>query len=708
MATFREGIENLKALSKKAIVERDVIELGAKIQAFKEGKIAEDKFKALRLARGVYGQRQQGVQMIRIKLPFGKVTPTQLRRICDVSEEYSTGKLHITTRQDIQIHYVSLDRTPQLWSDLEKDDVTLREACGNTVRNVTASAIAGIDKNEPFDVAPYADLVFRYFLRKPFGQELGRKIKIAFSSSDLDDAYTFIHDFGFIPKLKEQNGEVQKGFKVLVGGGLGAQPFLAHTAYEFLPETEIIPFIESSIRIFDRYGERNSRNKARMKYLIGKIGLEAYLELVEKESKAVQYNPEIDFELFHQLIEQPELDQIFIPEQILSQNSNPAFQEWFKTNVIEQKQQGYYAVYVKVQLGDFSTEQARLLADIVEKFASNDLRFTIDQSILMKFVKGEDLVHLYEALSGIDLGDSGYNSLADVTACPGTDTCNLGISNSTTVAKVIEDLIRAEYPELLYEQAIKIKISGCMNSCGQHGLAHIGFHGSSMKVEKATLPALQVLLGGGKTGDGSGRIAEKVIKLPSKRVLDIIRTLLNDFLSNQDDEQFNEYYDRKGNKYFYDLLKPLADLTTIKEEDFIDWGNDVKFKTEIGVGECAGVIIDLVATLLYDAQEKLANSRETFEFGFFADSIYHSYAAGIHAAKAILIEQKIHCNTHIGIIQDFDKNLASDFGFDAENTFANFIQQINQKNPTPEFAQSFLTQVSEFIDLIEKKTKKTV
>jgi sulfite reductase (ferredoxin) len=284
----------------------------------------------------------------------------------------------------------------------------------------------------------------------------------------------------------------------------------------------------------------------------------------------------------------------------------------------------------------------------------------------------------------------------------------LGISNSTTVAKVIEDLIRAEYPELLYEQSIKIKISGCMNSCGQHGLAHIGFHGSSMKVEKATLPALQVLLGGGKTGDGSGRIAEKVIKLPSKRVLDIIRTLLNDFLANQEDEQFNEYYDRKGNRYFYDLLKPLADLTTIKEEDFIDWGNEEKFKTEIGVGECAGVIIDLVATLLYDAKEKLANAKETYDLGYFADSIYHSYAAGIHAAKAILIEQKIHCNTHIGIIQDFDKNLASDFGFDAENTFANFIQQINQKNPTPEFAQSFLTQVSEFIDLIEKKTKKTV
>jgi sulfite reductase (ferredoxin) len=706
MATFREGIENLVSTSKQAIVEKDIIELGQKIQAFKEGTLAEDKFKALRLARGVYGQRQQGVQMIRIKLPFGKVTPTQLRRICEVSDEYSTGKLHITTRQDIQIHYVSLDRTPQLWADLEKDDITLREACGNTVRNVTASAIAGIDKTEPFDVAPYADLIYRYFLRKPFGQELGRKIKIAFSSSEEDDAYTFIHDFGFIPKIKNENGIEIKGFKVLVGGGLGAQPFLAHVAFDFLPASEIIPFMEASIRIFDRYGERNSRNKARMKYLIGKLGIDEFVRLVQLESKAVQYNPEVDFILFEQQLDYQTPENSISIENILNQSNDLSFNEWLKTNVIEQKQTGFFAVYVKVQLGDFTTEQARLLATITEKYASNDIRFTIDQSLLLKFVKSQDLVELYTALNAIGLGDSGYNSLADVTACPGTDTCNLGISNSTTVAKVIEDLIRAEYPELVYEQSIKIKISGCMNSCGQHGLAHIGFHGSSMKVEKSTLPALQVLLGGGKSGDGLGRIAEKVIKLPSKRVLDIIRTLLNDFFENQREENFNEYYDRQGNKYFYDILKPLADLSTIKEEDFIDWGNEEKFKTEIGVGECAGVIIDLVATLIYDAEEKLNNAKSTLENGSFADSLYHSYSAGIHAAKAILIENKVHCNTHAGIIADFDKHLASQFGFDEVNTFADFIQQINQEKASQAFANAYHQKVDRFVNEVSEKTKK--
>jgi sulfite reductase (ferredoxin) len=697
MARFRDGIENIASQNKQAVVERDIIELRDKIASFKNGEIAEDKFKALRLARGVYGQRQQGVQMIRIKLPFGKVTPNQLRRIAAVSDEYSTGHLHITTRQDIQIHYVSLDRTPELWADLEKDDVTLREACGNTVRNVTASAVAGIDKNEPFDVAPYADLVFRYFLRKPFGQELGRKIKIAFSSSDADDAYTFIHDFGFIPKI--QQGE--KGFKVLVGGGLGAQPFLAYVAYEFLPAKEIIPFIEASIRIFDRHGERNSRNKARMKYLVQKIGFDAFIELVKKEIKAVQYEPENDFITFEQNVVLSGTVNQTSMEEISRNTTNTSFKTWLKTNVFEQKQEGYYGAYVKILLGNFNTDQARKLAAIVEQYASEDIRFTIDQSILLKFIKAEELEALYLELESIGLNASGWNSVADVTACPGTDTCNLGISNSTEVSVVIEDLIRAEFPELLFEQNIKIKISGCMNSCGQHGLAHIGLHGSSIKAADGTLPALQLLLGGGSLGNGHGRIAEKVIKFPSKRILDVLRTLFKDYENNEKDETFNEYYDRQGNRYFYDLLKPLADTATVTESDYIDWGNEDKFKTAIGVGECAGVMIDLVATLLMDADEKLKLANESYTIGAWGDSIYHSYAAAIHAAKALLIENKVHCNTHAGILIDFDKHLGPTFGFTEENTFQSFVTRINTTTPSETFAAQYNKELSSLVDQIK-------
>jgi sulfite reductase (ferredoxin) len=698
MQSYRTELEQEISL-KEAIVEKDVLELGRKIEQFKNGSLHEDKFRALRLARGVYGQRQQGVQMIRIKLPFGKVTARQLRRIAAVSDEYSTGYLHITTRQDIQIHYVSLDRTPQLWADLEKDDVTLREACGNTVRNVTASPIAGIDPKEPFDVAPYADWVFRYFLRKSFGQELGRKIKIAFSSNTNDNAYSFIHDFGFIPVV--QNG--LNGFKVLVGGGLGAQPVLAKTAYEFLPVLEIIPFIEASIRVFDRHGERNNRNKARLKYLIAKIGWEAFQALVEEERKAVQFT-EADVQLFDQ---QPEVTP-YIPAttlaEVIAGATNPAFKEWLKTNVFEQKQSGYVAAFLKVQLGNFTTNQARRLADLIDFYAADDARFTIDQSVLLKFLLPEQLEELYTKLQEINLADSGYNSLADVTACPGTDTCNLGISNSTEVARVIEDVIRDEFPELLYNTDIKIKISGCMNSCGQHGLAHIGFHGSSMKVEGATVPALQVLLGGGNNGFGLGRIAEKVIKLPSKRVLECIRSLINDYLeSRSDNELFNEYYDRQGNKYFYDLLKPLADTTQLNPLDYIDWGQEEQFKTAIGVGECAGVVIDLVATLIFDAEEKIDAAREALAESRFADAIYHTYAAGIHTAKALLLGNNIRCNTHQGIINDFDQHLVPDYQLEGFNSFEELILQIRMQEAGEAFAKSYLAAVTSFVEQAKLK-----
>src|SRR5476651_1104744 len=278
MQSFRTELED-------PIVEKDIIDLEKKIRAFREGKIHDEKFRSLRLARGIYGQRQPGVQMVRIKLPFGKVTFKQILRIADIADEYGSGNLHLTTRQDVQIHYVSLDRTPQLWAELERDDITLREACGNTVRNVTSSPAAGIDPDEPFDVSPYAHAVFEYFLRNPICQDMGRKFKISFSSSDADTAFSYIHDIGAIPKLNSNN---ERGFKILLGGGLGAQPLLANIVEDFLPEDQLIPYIEAIIRVFDRYGERNNRNKARLKYLIQKIGLDEVLKLAADEWKALK------------------------------------------------------------------------------------------------------------------------------------------------------------------------------------------------------------------------------------------------------------------------------------------------------------------------------------------------------------------------------------------------------------------------------------
>lgn len=697
MKSFRSEIEN-------PLVEKDIIELAEKIERFKAGDIAEPKFRSLRLARGVYGQRQPGVQMIRIKLPYGKISPKQLIAIADISDEYSTGILHLTTRQDIQIHYVSLDRTPELWARLEQDDITIREACGNTVRNVTASDKAGIDPDEPFDVTPYAHAVFSYFLRKPFGQDLGRKVKIAFSSSDKDSALTYMHDIGFIPKLKTENGTEERGFKILLGGGLGAQPFLAQEVSDFLPETKIIPFIEATLRVFDRYGERVSRQKARLKFFINKIGLSEFLKLVEEETKALPYKEYSISRYTHLPV---------VTEYKIYTTLKPAdealYKIWLATNTFKQKQKGFYGVYIKVQLGNLTTETARELAKVVSMYASDDIRITINQGFLLRFVRQAALLPLYIQLKQLQLAYPGFDSVADITSCPGTDTCNLGISNSTYVSKVLEKVIYEEYPELVYNKDIKIKISGCMNSCGQHGLAQIGFHGSSFKVGKHVVPALQVLLGGGTIGDGKGRISDKVLKVASKRAPDVLRTLLDDYKLNAGEgENFNNYYERNGENYFYQLLKALGDNNDLKEDDYIDWGATDKFKTAIGVGECASVIIDLVTTLVYEAEEKLEWSAEAYDGGSWSDSIYHSYSAIISTAKALLLDKQVHVNTHHGIISDFDKHFTETGDIKLEMPFSKLALLVKENEPSGEFAEEYFAKAKAFFAKAKEYRDKTI
>ena len=406
MESFRSELEDLN----NPVVARDIIDLEKKIRLFRDGKIDSEKFRGLRLARGIYGQRQEGVQMIRIKIPFGRISTKQIRRIADISDEYASSTLHATTRQDIQIHYVSLDKTPELWAKLEKDEITTREACGNTVRNITASPTAGIDPNEPFDVSPYANEMFKYFLRNPICQEMGRKFKIAFSSSEEDTAYTFIHDLGFIPRIAFG----KRGFRVVIGGGLGANPYLAQLVYEFLEEDQIIPFTEAVLRVFDRYGERNRRMKARLKFLLDDIGLEKLMALIEEEKKALNTHS------YH--INPSSLSEAVLPDAVEGSTEiadNLRYEHWFKSNVFAQKQAGFYGVNVKVPLGNLSSDKARQFADVVDRYASNDVRVTINQGYLLRFVRPEALKGLYNALDSIALAEPGFDSVADITACTG-------------------------------------------------------------------------------------------------------------------------------------------------------------------------------------------------------------------------------------------------------------------------------------------------
>ncbi|OYY04673.1 MAG: nitrite reductase [Sphingobacteriia bacterium 35-40-5] len=670
------------------------------MREFREGKIHDEKFRSLRLARGIYGQRQPGVQMIRIKLPFGKVSFKQILRIADISDEYASSNLHLTTRQDIQIHYVSLDRTPELWAKLEQDDITLREACGNTVRNVTASSTAGIDPNEPFDVSPYAHATFKYFLRNPICQEMGRKFKIAFSASEADSAFTYIHDLGFIPKVQVKEGKEIRGFKVLFGGGLGAQPSIAHAIKDFLHEDELIPYIEATLRVFDRHGERTNRNKARMKFLVAKLGLEEVLRLIEAEKVAIRFKK---FVIDRETIALPEIPEIIsLPEAQITDQFQ--YQRWLDTNVFEQKQEGFYGVYIKVTTGDIPTAKARKFISAISGLVADEIRITINQGLLLKFARKEALPLLFERLKELDFVKPGFDSVGDVTTCPGTDTCNLGISNSTELARVLEDLISDEYDELLDNQDIKIKISGCMNSCGQHGLAQIGFHGSSLKAAGKVVPAAQVLLGGGTLGDGLGRAADKVIKVPSKRTKDVVRFVLDNYKNNKhENELFNEYYDRLGKDHFYQLLKPLADLSTLTPDEFVDWGHEETFETAIGVGECAGVMIDLVSTLLLEAEEKLQWSVESFDAKAYSDSIYHAYSVFISSAKAMLLDKGINSSTQTGIIRDFDEQYKESSILAGLGSFNDLVLQINKNEPSAEFAQHYVGTTVDFINRIKKE-----
>ncbi len=691
MQSFRTEIEN-------PVVEKDIIELERKIRQFKGGELDEEKFRSLRLARGVYGQRQPGVQMVRIKLPYGKVTSNQLLRISDVSDEYSRGRLHITTRQDIQIHYVDLERTPELWAQLEKDDVTLREACGNTVRNVTASETAGIDVNEPFDVSPYAHAVFQYFLRNPIGQEMGRKFKVSFSASDADTGLSYMHDIGFIAKIK--NGE--RGFKVMLGGGLGSQPRHADELYSFLPSDKIIPLMEGVIRVFDRYGERKSRAKARMKFLLKDIGLEGFKVLLEEQQLAIPFQTyPIDFESYP-ISEVAVVDAV--PEVEIEDEQE--FNKWKSTNLVPQKQKGFVAIGIKVLLGDFYTDKARELAKLVQDYAAGEIRLSLRQNILIPYVKEELVPFFYSELKKLDFVEAGYNKALDITACPGTDTCNLGISSSTGIAAELERVIKAEYPQYISNPDVVIKISGCMNACGQHNMANIGFQGMSIRTkDKLVAPALQVLLGGGNFGNGKGRFADKVVKIPSKRGPQALRLILDDYNANGNGASFADYYWEKGEHYFYEFLKPLTDIDNLTQDDFIDWGNAEKYKKEIGIGECAGVIVDLVATLFFESQEKIENSEDALEQGKWAASIYYSYQSIVNSAKALLTSEKVKTNTHAGIIKDFDRIFVETDKISLGQNFEDLATQLNKNKPSKAFAEAYLQDAKQVLEQLEAYRK---
>ncbi len=557
------------------------------VQRFWQKQISEVEFQRFRLQHGVYGQRQEGVQMVRIKIPWGGLSAEQLEALADLAQRTPRRIGHVTTRQNVQFHFVKLAEATEFLGALEKVGLTTREACGNTVRNVTAGACSGVCPREVFDVTPYAEAVARFLLRNPMNQNLPRKFKIAFSGCPDDEGITAIHDIGGRAVLHQENGVSHRGFRLIVAGGLGPVPHHAQVLEEFTPADELLATVGAIVRVFDRFGNRENRSRARMKFVLQEFGLEKFRNLVFKERTGLKSTMGGKFPPIVIREEGPPAPRS-TPVSI-SGLEDPAYELWRRSNVRPQKQPGYVMVTVRLELGDFTPLQLRLLAFCAREFGDSTVRTTNQQNFLLRWIPEEALVPMYRVLRRADLARSGADRLMDVTACPGADTCQLGITSSRGLALAIGRMVEEKHPDLAEEVGGRIKISGCPNSCGQHHIATIGFYGGSKKFGGRQAPTYQMLLGG-VWGDSTARFSQPALRLPAKNIPNAIDRLLEIYKANRTNgESLFPFLERFGPKQ---VVQNLAEFTAIPSyeeapDGFQDWGEEKAFELKTGVGECA-------------------------------------------------------------------------------------------------------------------------
>ncbi len=646
--------------------EIDVFE--AQLELRRQGKIDERVFAETRLRRGVYGQRYDNGQrhdgiasqrlsypsgeltkgpdtmwdapgMVRIKLPYGGITPDQLDVVADLAQEYSDDILHITTRQDVQLHFVHIDDTPTLMRRLAAVDITTREACGNGVRNVTGCPISGVCHTEAFDTTAYADALFRFLLGHPDCQDFGRKFKIAFSGCvDEPCGLVYMHDFGAIASVREVDGELRRGFTLYVGGGLGTTPHQAKVLYEWVPVEELLPVAQAVGRVFGRLGEKRNRNRARIKFLVAKLGIDEFRRLIDEERAILPHDPRWTGYLpsLERFDEEP------LREAVPLNGAAPAegFEAWMATNVYRQRQPGYAAATIALPLGDLSSLQARRLGEIARRHVGDHIRTTVEQNIVLRWVSETDLPALYTELVAVGLGEPGAGTIVDVTACPGTDTCKLGISSARGLAAELRQRMAGTAYELdEAARGLRIKVSGCFNSCGQHHVADIGFFGNSRKIDGYAVPHFQVVLGG-RWRENGGSYGLPIGAIPSKRIPEVVDTITSRYVAErQGEESFQDYIARLGKK---ELGAMIADLKTIPAHAddasfYSDWADAREFTMgDLGVGECAGEVVSSVALELSGAESIGFDAQVALEDGDLARADERAYAALLAAAQALV------------------------------------------------------------------------
>jgi sulfite reductase (ferredoxin) len=579
------------------ILEREFDDFKTESTKFLAGDIPEDEFIKFRLKQGVYGQRQPEVQMIRVKLPFGGITPEQMEKFADVVEKYvPLNKGHITTRQNIQMHHIPLPEAEKAIRELGEAGLSSREGCGNTVRNVTGDPWAGVAKDELFDLTPYAGAYVRYFVRHPTTQAMPRKIKTAFDGGPQDRAISGIHDIAFRARVKQIDGRGEvRGVQILVGGGTSIMPRVAPVLYEFaeLDNGEYLRIAEAVFRIFDRQEWlRANRARARIKVFVDKYGIDELRKQVEEEMKG-DWVAERDFSIEQRLFIDDERESAPAPPQSYgSPNGDLSqFERFRAANVAEQKQEGFVTVEVKVTRGDLTPEQFRALAQIQRAYAGGYARTTVQQNFVLRWVREECVYDLWRALSELGLGEAGSREINDVVSCPGTDSCKLGITSSMGLNEAIQERIEAMDITDELTRRLNVKISGCPNGCGQHHVASIGFTGASIKVGEHTIPAYIPHMGGVFEG-GEVKFGTRLkLRLPSKRIPDAIERWISHYEGNrQDGEEWNGFVERVGTGEMETLVKDLSlpvDFSLESMNQFIDWKRDVPFQVLRGEGECA-------------------------------------------------------------------------------------------------------------------------
>jgi len=577
------------------IIEREFDDFDNEAEDFLAGKMAEDQFIGFRLKQGVYGQRQPDVQMVRVKLPFGGVTPEQMETFATVVEKWAPlNKGHITTRQNIQIHHVPLRDMESLLREIAEVDLSSREGCGNTVRNVTGDPWAGVAADEVFDPTPYAGAYVRYFVRHPTTQLMPRKIKTAFTGSDEDRAITGIHDIAFLSR--ERDGV--KGFEVRVGGGTSIMARVAPTLYDFVEADngDYLKVSEAVLRIFDRQEWlRVNRARARIKVLIDKIGIDAFREQVEEELQGDWVaEREFDAELVERLRfddEEEERAPDAPPAPASPNGDRSEFDRFLQGNVQPQRQEGFVAIEVKIERGDLTPEQFRGLAAIMREFTGGYARSTVQQNLVLRWVRDEALYTVWEKLKALGLAEAGADEITDVVSCPGTDSCKLGITSSMGLNRAIKQ--RVEEMELTdpLTRKVHIKMSGCPNGCSQHHIANIGFYGASLKVGGRQMPAYIPHIGGNYEGGEVIFGTRLKSRLPAKRVPEAVERWIRLYEAERaEGEAFNAFAERAGASRFEESIKELtlpAEFSLETMQQFIDWNRSSPYKVERGEGECA-------------------------------------------------------------------------------------------------------------------------